>query len=627
MFGKVYKPEKFIRDVEFPYELRRGQDEIINDISNVLENSGHIVFEAPTGSGKTIATIYPTVKYAMKSGKKVIYLVHTNSQEHQVIKESKKLGIFAVALQGRANLCPLAREEFNGGNSEELALLCSKLKKDVMEGKKEACPYYSRYLDDSEEIIGYIEEVHTAEEVFQRALELHVCPYEAIKDSLKNATLIVSPYIYFFNPFIRRGLMDKIGISLQDVILVVDEAHNLPEIAREMRSMELTQRSLELMEKEALDYGNPQVLEHSIADIGEFLKEAIYNLEKFVQEEEGLIPAYALEEEISRFLGIGINEMDELSKQLIYYGEMVREDKIKRRKLPRSYIYHVGSFLYFWKEASSYEFIKLIRWGKNPSLEIYCLDPSIITDVINGVHSSIHLSGTLALENYKNLIGLPESTILRRYPSPFPRENLKILYVDDVTTKYGEVENHLDSIATYIEDIIEIGRNTAIFFPSYSLLSKIEERLQIKPLIEERSMKQHTIFQIIERFREEGGAILSVLGGRIYEGLDFPGEQLEIVVIVGIPYPKPTPRVKMLERYYESKFGNGWEYAFRIPALIKMRQAIGRLIRGPRDRGIAIILDRRAVSFKGDILMEKAENLIGEIEKFLKIKRGGGASS
>ena len=613
--------------MKFPYRFRKGQNEIIKDIENVLENSAHMVFEAPTGSGKTIATIYPAVKYAMRSGKKVIYLVHTNSQEHQVIKESKRLGIFSVALQGRANLCPLAKERFDGGNAEELALLCSKLKKDVMEGKKDACPYYSRYLEDPEEIRRYIEEVHTAEEIFQRAMELQVCPYEAIKDSLKDATLIVSPYIYFFYPFIRRGLMEKIGISIQDVILVVDEAHNLPEIAREMRSMELTQHSLELMEKEALEYGNPQVLGHSIADIGEFLKESIYNLEKFVQDGEGLIPSYALEEEISRFLDIGLNEIGELSKQLIYYGEMVREDKIKRRKLPRSHIYHVGSFLYFWREASSYEFIKLIRWDKNPSLEIYCLDPSIVTDVIKGVHSSIHLSGTLALENYKNLIGLPENTILRRYPSPFPQENLKVLYVDDVTTKYGEVDRHLNSIASHIEEIIKIGKNTAIFFPSYSLLSKIEEKLHIKPLVEGRGMKQHTIFQMIERFREEGGAILSVLGGRLYEGLDFPGEQLEIVVIVGIPYPKPTPRVKMLERYYESKFGNGWEYAFRIPALIKMRQAIGRLIRSPEDRGVAIILDRRAVSFKNEIPMQRAEKLTAEIIDFLKIKRGGGASS
>jgi len=604
--------------VKFPYKMRDGQRKLIRDVEEVLENSYHMVFEAPTGSGKTIAVLYPTIKYAKKYDKRIIYLVHTNSQEQQVIREAKKLNVFAIALQGRSNLCPLARDKFKGGNAEELALICGKLKKEVMEGKKEACPYYSNYLENEEEIREYIKEVHTAEEVFKKAIKLGVCPYEAIKDALKDAILIVSPYIYFLYPFIRRGLLERMGYGLNDIILIIDEAHNLPEVAREIKSMELTQHSLELMEKEALEYGNPQIFGHSIADIGEFIKESIYRMEKFLQEEEGLIPSYAFEEELSRFLGIGMNDIGELSKQLIYYGEMVREERIKRRKLPRSYIYHVGSFLYLWREAYSYEYIRLIRGGKNPSLEIYCMDPSIVTDIIKSVHSSIHLSGTLALENYRNLIGLPEDTLLKRYPSPFPRDNLKILYVDDVTTKYEEVEKHIDTIAAYLEKIINIGRNTAIFFPSYSLLSKVEEKMSIKALAENKGMRQYAIFDMVEKFREEGGAILSVLGGRLYEGLDFPGEQLEIVVIVGIPYPKPTPRVKMLERYYESKFGNGWEYAFKIPAVIKMRQAIGRLIRSEEDRGVAIILDKRAIFFKNEIPVVKSENLIQEIENFFK---------
>ncbi|OYT60434.1 DEAD/DEAH box helicase [Euryarchaeota archaeon ex4484_178] len=604
--------------MEFPYSLRDTQRDIIKDVKEVLENSSHLVFEAPTGSGKTIAVLYPVVRYALKNNKKIIYLVHTNSQEQQVIKEAKRLGVFAVALQGRANLCPLARERFQGGNAEELSLLCSRLKKDVINGKREACPYYSNYMESGEEILEFIKVVHTAEEVFKKAMELGVCPYEAIKDAIKEATLIVAPYIYFLYPFIRRNLIEKMGYALQDIILIVDEAHNLPEVAREMRSMELTIRSLELMESEALEYENPRILGHTIADIGEFLKESIYAMEKFLQEEEGLIPHYAFEEEISKFLGIGMNDFEELSRQLIYYGEMVREDKIKRRKLPRSHIYHAGSFLYLWKEAYSYEFIRLIRGGKTPSIEIYSMDPSLITDVIKGVHSSIHLSGTLALENYRNLTGLPEDTVMKRYPSPFPQENLKVLYVDDVTTRYGEVEKHIDNIASYLERIIKMGRNTAIFFPSYSLLSKIEERMKIDALVEKRGMRQYALFEMVERFRGEGGAILSVLGGRLYEGMNFPGEQLEIVVIVGVPYPKPTPRVKMLERYYESKFGNGWEYAFKIPALIKIRQAIGRLIRSEEDRGVAVILDKRAPLFRGEIPAKRAENLIKEIENFFK---------
>ena len=611
--------------MRFPYKYRNGQRDIVKDIEEALENRMHIVFEAPTGSGKTIATLYPAVKYALKNDKKVIYLVHTNSQERQVIKEAKKLGIKAIALQGRANLCPLAREkdELRYGSPDELALLCNKLKKDVREGKEDACIYYANYLKNEEEIREIINEGLTAEEIFERAMNLKICAYEAIKDSLPNATVIVFPYIYFFFPFIRRGIMDKIGVPMQDIILIVDEAHNIPGFARELRSMELSVNSLENMEKEALNYGNPQVLGYNMADIAEFLKEAVYRMQRFVEDEEGIIPHYAFEEEVSNILGIGINEFDTVAKDLIYYGEMVREDKVKHRKLPRSYIHHTGSFLYFWKDAYSYEYIRLIKWGKVPSLEVYCLDPAIVTDALLNVHSSIHLSGTLEPEEYRNIIALPENTITKRYPSPFPKENLKILYVDDVTTKYGEVESHVPRIAEYIEKIIGIGKNTAVFFPSYSLLSEIKDLLNSEILSEERGMKTYTLFQMIEDFKEKGGSILSVIGGRIFEGLDFPGELLEIVIIVGIPYPKPTPKVKALQRYYDSKFGNGWEYAFRMPALIKMRQAIGRLIRSEKDRGVAIILDKRAASFKKDMPLERVENLEKEIREFFRVNEKG----
>ena len=605
--------------MEFPYKFRKGQERIVRDIMDVVESGNHIVLEAPTGSGKTIAALYPAVKFAVEHGKKVIYLVHTNSQGQQVIKEAQKLGVFAVALQGRRNLCPLVREreDMRGGNAEELSILCGRLKREVSDGNLDACPYFHGFLEKGDILENYIREVHTAEEVFFHGLALGICPYEAIKDTMKDADVIVLPYIYFFSP-IRRVMMDKIGVPLQDIVLIVDEAHNIPDFARELNSLELSTTSLDRMQKEAVEYGNPRIMGQNLADLGEFLKEAIYSMEKFLQEEEGFVPQYALEEEIARLTGIGINDVDSLAKDLIHFGEMIREDKAKRRKLPRSYIYHAGVFLQFWKQSYSHEYIRMIRWGSNPTLEIYCLDPSIVTDVLKGVHSSIHMSGTLAVKDYRDLVGLPQTTVVKRYESPFPKDRLKVLYVEDVTTKYEEVDRHIGRIAEYIQEIMSIGRSTAIFFPSYTLLERVQERIGRDALSEEKGMKQADVFNLIEKFRSEGGGMLSVLGGRIFEGLNFPGEELEIVVIVGIPYPKPTPKVKALERYYDAKFGNGWEYAFRMPAMIKMRQAIGRLIRGEEDRGVAVILDRRAPSFSDEIEMKRAENLREEIEEFFK---------
>jgi DNA excision repair protein ERCC-2 len=108
------------------------------------------------------------------------------------------------------------------------------------------------------------------------------------------------------------------------------------------------------------------------------------------------------------------------------------------------------------------------------------------------------------------------------------------------------------------------------------------------------------------------------MGGRISEGMDFPAEQLEIAVIVGIPYPKPTARQRGLQRYYDIKFNKGWEYTVEAPTARKLLQSIGRLIRDENDKGVAVILDRRATRFKRFIRdLQESKDLIQDIGSFI----------
>ena len=112
--------------------------------------------------------------------------------------------------------------------------------------------------------------------------------------------------------------------------------------------------------------------------------------------------------------------------------------------------------------------------------------------------------------------------------------------------------------------------------------------------------------------------MFSVIGGRISEGMDFPAEELEIAVIVGIPYPKPTARQRGLQQYYEVKFRKGWEYTVEAPTARKILQSIGRLIRDENDRGVAVILDRRAPRFKKYIRdMTESKDLLKDIDGFM----------
>jgi DNA excision repair protein ERCC-2 len=281
------------------------------------------------------------------------------------------------------------------------------------------------------------------------------------------------------------------------------------------------------------------------------------------------------------------------------------------------------------------QYIKLIvdtGDGKNPRVEAYNLDPSIGTEILKDFHSSIHMSGTLEpLDEYRDSLGLPLETRCAIYPSPFPPENRKIFFVNNVTTRYDELVNDktiIPQMWRYVSGICnEFPRNTMVFFPSFNTLSMFRKNgcfaeIQRCLYIEEQNMSQSELMDLVTDFKScgdgNGAALFSVMGGRISEGIDFPAEQLEIAVIIGIPYPKPTARQRGLQNYYDLKFGKGWEYTVQAPAARRMLQAIGRLIRNEQDRGVAVILDKRAPRFHQYIKeMRESKDLLFDINTFM----------
>ena len=151
------------------------------------------------------------------------------------------------------------------------------------------------------------------------------------------------------------------------------------------------------------------------------------------------------------------------------------------------------------------------------------------------------------------------------------------------------------------------------------------DEIQRRLYFEEQGMSQSSLMDLISEFKNyglrkgDGAALFSVMGGRISEGMDFPEEQLEIAMIVGIPYPKPTARQRGLQKYYDLKFRKGWEYTVEAPAARKLLQSIGRLIRNENDRGVAVIMDRRASRFKKYIIdLKETKNLLEDMRNFME---------
>ncbi len=620
----------------FPYTPRKTQPEIMAPVKKCLDRGKHVVYQASTGSGKTICTLAPVLEFASREEKRVVYLTRTNSQQKQVIRELRNMGgFYGMGMQGRNNTCLLALndQELAKGDADELSKYCCDRKKEVIgqigEGRKNySCPYYAGLLRcDLDEMREQVRrDVPTVDEFLATCGERGLCAYELSKILARDAMLVTAPYVYFFVPFIRRRLLEWMEVEMGDLIVIVDEAHNLPDYARELASAELRTVTLERAAGESDEFGDPHIDETlSIKGLIGLLKAILLDtVDEFVVDEDGLIPPNQVRSELLHALGMNSNQLRGVIKDLKLQGEIVQQRRRDEKKLPRSYIHAVAEFLSFWISMDRAEYIKLVNGGANPGLEGYCLDPARVTESLNYCYASIHQSGTLEpLDEYRDSIGLPFDTELKKFPSPFPGENKTTLYIRGVATQYEAINRDrtmTGKLRSCLRDMVaNVDRNTIVFFPSYKLLDDIgipAVNGTGNVYVEAQGMSQPDLMGMVEEFKERGGVLLSVIGGRISEGMDFPGKELEVAVVVGIPYPKPTAKQRGLQHYYDLKFGKGWDYTVKAPAVRKILQATGRLVRSEVDLGAAVIVDERAVHFKsylGDLrLVEDPGRVVNE---------------
>jgi DNA excision repair protein ERCC-2 len=332
---------------------------------------------------------------------------------------------------------------------------------------------------------------------------------------------------------------------------------------------------------------------------------------KEIQKEARIAPEFLVD--LLRKKG-GVDDPQRFFEYLCATGNTIKRSLLVDGKFPRSSIRALGNFLLKWIETAKDEsFINVIaryksrRGADTARLEIVALDPSRITDpIFSEVYSNIVMSGTLQpLEAYIRMTKLPENAVEKVVPSPFPREHVLPLICCDVTTAMEKRTAQM--YHTIIDRTNEVVRNTpgntGVFAASFQVLeglrgSGLDQELQ-KPLFwEHRGMSSRENERMVDEFKacgQRGGAVLlGVQGGRSSEGVDFPGDEMNTVVIIGVPYAEPTPKVKAQIAYFEECYpGLGREYGYIIPAMKKASQAAGRPIRTLDDKAAMIFLDYR----------------------------------
>ena len=295
-------------------------------------------------------------------------------------------------------------------------------------------------------------------------------------------------------------------------------------------------------------------------------------------------------------------------------GAAIKKSLLAEGKNPRSYVHSMSEFLLKWNDTlDDGSFINVAsRYfnkenNKTAKLEIVALDPSKVTQpVFSSTYANVIMSGTLQpLEAFARITRLPESTVKFLAPSPFPRDHVFSAVCCGVTTSMEKRTPQM--YQTLVERINEVVNstptNTGVFAASFQVLNALLaeglENTLLKPLFHERKgMTSKANEKMVQDFKacgDKGGAVfLGVQGGRTSEGVDFPGNQMNSVVVVGVPYAEPTPRVKAQIEYYDKCFpGLGREYGYVLPAMKKASQAAGRPIRTLDDRGAIVFLDYR----------------------------------
>jgi DNA excision repair protein ERCC-2 len=626
----------------------------VEAIEGTVRGGGHLVVESPTGTGKTVCALAGSLSATVDGDLRVLYLTRTNAQQKQVLLELRRINelrpVFGAAIQGRANMCFMAHDdpEVGSASSEELSRFCSDRKARTRDGGADnphGCPYFGTLLEwDMQRTVEWAMKVlPTAAELLDYCRDRRICAHEVAKELLRHADVVTAPYIYFFFPFTRRMLLEWMGCHESDLVVVVDEAHNLPDYARELKSLKLTQETIRRSRHEVRELEDHEVFEGlKLNDFLEGLEVIIQDLaDEYVIDEDGLVPPDSFSTELmSRFRATSI-KVQTIAKNTVTHGEILKEQRRKMGRLARSFVYATGRFVEKYTKLDAEEYVKLV--AKEPAgrrevpgeswLEGYCMDPAKACTALWDAAASIHMSGTLRpLEEYRASIGLPQDTRLLVLPSPFPAENRRLLYARDLTTRYEDLQRDAGMVGR-IEDrmvglVNTVGRNTAVFFPSYAMkqrfvLDGVAGRVGARIFDEERGMPTSDLEGLIEDFRrpvENGNCLLAVVGGRVSEGLDFPGKGLEMGIVVGIPYPKPSARQRAMRHYYEVKFGRGWDFAVKAPTTRKLLQAMGRLIRSETDRGVAVVLDNRAAQFKGEVPeLEPSYDVVADAVEFFRM--------
>lgn len=592
------KRTESIRSIQFPFEYREGQRELVKYVYQTIYHRRKLFLEAPTGVGKTISTVFPSVK-AMGEGltEKIFYLTaktitRTVAQDCFMLLKDKGLCMKTVTLTAKDKICPLEEVECN----------------------PDACPYAKGHFDRINAAMYELlqkEDNFSREVIVEYAKKHMVCPFEMSLDMSLFSDAVICDYNYVFDPKVYLKRFFAEGSTKKDYVFLIDEAHNLLERGREMYSATLVkedflkvkalvkeadkklERQLEKCNKEMLAMKrecNDYRRENSLASFVMALTRAYSTMDEFLEnhetfpEREEILQLYF---DMCHFL----NMYEIMDDSYVPYSQMLED----------------GRFI----------------------LKLFCVNPAnnLKQCMKKGRSTTLFSATFLPIQYYKSLLGGEDKDYEVYAQSTFEEEKKALLIATDVTSKYTRRgEEEYQKIARYIYDIVrQRYGNYMVFFPSHAFLEKVYEVFMdlyfdekvMECIIQEDYMSESMREEFLQRFRGNEGCDLNkniqfaieeeeetiliglcVMGGIFSEGIDLKNDSLIGALIVGTGIPQVCCERELLKTYFDEQGEQGFDYAYRYPGMNKVLQSAGRVIRTADDIGIVALLDERFLEYQ-----------------------------
>ena len=586
-----------LKNAVFPYSgLRDGQRDLIGEAYSAMKRGKRLFAQAPTGTGKTISSLYPAVK-AVGAGiaDKVFYLTAKSSTGREAFRAVRKLfeagaRLKAVVIGAKEQVCICEKAKNSG---VRVGNCCNGDDCEFAKG------YYDRVDGALFELLSR-QNGYNLQIINEVAIRHRVCPYELSLDLSNLCDVVICDYNYLFSPSVYMRRYFSAGAEKGKYIFLIDEAHNLPSRARDMYSAEISKKSAEkvfaviVSEKESALYSAFEKYLITIHGLRRLCKD---NLRK---------DAAATE---SGFY-MSRNSLENFTLAVETFSHECENWLRKNREHP---LYNEVSSVY----SSAREYLLMMEYYSGGFLtyvmvfagdikvRVYCLDPSeVLNKCMNKGVSSLLFSATLTpIDYFTDILGGGKNAETLVLPSPFEQGNLFVAAVDSVSTRYDDRnEKTYKRITAIIASAVSAKPgNYIVYFPSYSFMDEVrkcfEKRFpKVKLIVQQKGMGRGERERFLSEFKEDSGKLrigFCVLGGSFSEGVDLPGSRLIGTVIVGVGLPGISNENNIIKEYYDVKSECGYDYAYTFPGMNNVLQAAGRVIRQDSDKGIVVLIDDR----------------------------------